>query len=90
MLTKTPLVPEPPPFCRLLASEVRKLCNCAVVLLDDPEPDELDPSAVSRFWKSVVRLLLEASLDEEPDDVLPEPEVSDCARLSSADARPPP
>lgn len=90
MLTKTPLVPEPPPFWRLLASEVRKLCNCAFVLLDDPELDELDPSAVSRFWKSVVRLLLEESLDEEPDDVLLEPEVSDCARLSSADARPPP
>ena len=92
VLTNVPLPIDPPP-CRLLASVVRNCCSVAL--------DELDvlldaPSAVSRFWKSLVSLLV---LDDVPvevealvvDDVdaLVElvPDVSDCARLAIADAR---
>jgi hypothetical protein len=55
-------------------------------LLDDP------PSAVSRFWKSDVSALSELLLDEsldvlEPDDVLLDVDVSDCARFEIAEAR---
>ena len=62
------------------------------MLLVDPVPDELDPIALSRFWKSVVKLLLpEDPVDDElVVDVPSVPDVSDCARLSIADARPPP
>lgn len=55
------------------------------------------PNADSRFWKSLssvlaveevlVVLLVAASLAVVPVDVLLELEVSDCARLSNADAR---
>jgi hypothetical protein len=97
VLTKIPLALEVPP-CRLLASVVRNFCSSAVALLDVlPELSD-DPSAVKRLWKSVDSVL---SLDEVlavlvSVDVLPElelvvePDVSDCARLSIADARSPP
>ncbi len=86
VLTNVPLPMDPPP-CRLLASVVR---NCCSVAFD--ELDELldEPSADSRFWKSLVSWLV---LDDvEPvDDVDASvelvPDVSDCARLAIADAR---
>ncbi len=92
VLTNVPLEADPLP-CRLLASVVRNCCSVAVVELDEL----LDaPSADSRFWKSLVSLLV---LDDVPvevealvvDDVDASvelvPDVSDCARLAIADAR---
>jgi hypothetical protein len=88
------------PPCRLLASVVKNFCRS--VVLDVLEEPSDDPSAVKRFWKSVDSVL---SLDEVPVvlasvDVLSESEVeveldaeldvSACARLSIADAKPPP
>lgn len=48
--------------------------------------------AVNRFWKSDVSALSELLLDEslavlESDDVLLEPDESDCARFEIAEAR---
>ncbi|CAN0624867.1 conserved protein of unknown function [Burkholderia multivorans] len=92
VLTNVPLEAAPPP-CRLLASVVRNCCSVAVVELDEL----LDaPSADSRFWKSLVSVLV---LDDVPvevealvvDDVDASvelvPDVSDCARFAIADAR---
>ena len=64
--------------------------------LDEPDVLLDEPSAVSRFWKSLVSWLV---LDDVPvevealvvDDVDAPvelvPDVSDCARLAIADAR---
>jgi hypothetical protein len=69
----------------LLASEVRNVCRSVVLEVLEELPD--DPSAASRFWKSVDN---ELSLDDEPVVLDDEVDVNDCARLSIADARPPP
>ena len=83
----------------MLASAVRNCCSVAVESLELPLLDV--PNADSRFWKSLsnvlavddvpVLVLVESVVVEalavESVDVLLELDVSDCARLSSADAR---
>jgi hypothetical protein len=99
VLINIPLVPDIP-LCRLLASDVRNFCRSVELdVLDEPSDD---PSAVSRFWKSVSSELVldDVSVVLASADVLSESEleaelveeldVSDCARFSMADAKPPP